>query len=148
MLWKALGIALLVLVVAFLFRLSSFGATSREMAGPDWTGGPLAACSDRPNCVSSIATDQEHAIDPLASGEAAAEAMRQAAEKLAAMPGVEIVRSETDYLHAECKSSLFGFVDDLELLLDRGSGVLHVRSASRVGYSDLGANRKRVNSLR
>ena len=148
MLWKMLGIALLVLVLGFVFRLVAFGATSRKMSGPEWTGGALAACTKKPNCVSSLATDEEHSIDPLASGEGAAEAFRRAAERLAAMPGTEIVRSEAGYLHAECKSSLFGFVDDLELHLDRQTGVLQVRSASRVGYSDLGANRRRVDSLR
>ena len=148
MLWKILGAAILVLALAFVFRLIAFGAASRKMSGPEWTGGALAACLEKPNCVSSLATDGEHGIEPLASGESAAEALRRAAERLAAMPGTEIVRSETGYLHAECKSSLFGFVDDVELHLDRQTGVLHVRSASRVGYSDLGVNRRRVDSLR
>jgi uncharacterized protein (DUF1499 family) len=53
-----------------------------------------------------------------------------------------------DYLHAECRSALFRFVDDLEIQLRPGEGIAAVRSASRVGYSDLGVNRKRVESLR
>jgi uncharacterized protein (DUF1499 family) len=52
------------------------------------------------------------------------------------------------YLHAEVKSRVFRFVDDLELLLDPASGVVGIRSASRVGYSDLGVNRRRVETLR
>jgi uncharacterized protein (DUF1499 family) len=59
-----------------------------------------------------------------------------------------IVKTTDRYLHAECKSRLFGFVDDLELQLDREAGVIAIRSASRVGYSDLGVNRRRVETLR
>ena len=53
-----------------------------------------------------------------------------------------------DYLHAECRSALFGFVDDLELHLRASDGIIAVRSASRLGYGDLGVNRRRVESLR
>jgi len=51
-------------------------------------------------------------------------------------------------LHATYKTPLVGYTDDLELLLDEDSGVLHIRSASRIGRSDLGANRKRIEALR
>jgi uncharacterized protein (DUF1499 family) len=64
------------------------------------------------------------------------------------MPRTRIRRDESGYLHAECQSRLFRFTDDLELRLDAARGVIHVRSASRVGHSDLGANRKRVEALR
>jgi len=57
--------------------------------------------------------------------------------------------TKTDvYLHMECKSLIFRFVDDLELLLTPTTGIIDIRSASRLGKSDFGVNRKRVESLR
>jgi uncharacterized protein (DUF1499 family) len=64
------------------------------------------------------------------------------------MPRTRIVRETADYLHAECRSTLFGFIDDLELNLRPTEGIIAVRSASRLGYSDFGANRRRIERLR
>ena len=64
------------------------------------------------------------------------------------MPGMKVVRHTEDYLYARHTSHWFRFVDDVEFLLERDLDVVHVRSASRVGYSDLGANRKRVERIR
>ena len=71
-----------------------------------------------------------------------------ARDAVSQLPRTRIVTDTNDYLHAECKSRFFGFVDDLELQLRPEDGIIAVRSASRVGYSDLGANRKRVEDLR
>ena len=64
------------------------------------------------------------------------------------LPRTRIVVDTADYLHAECASAVFGFVDDLELHLRRAEGIIAVRSASRLGYSDLGVNRHRIENLR
>lgn len=64
------------------------------------------------------------------------------------LPRTTIVTQTDNYLHAECQSALFGFVDDLELHLKAANAVIDVRSASRLGYSDLGVNRRRVEDLR
>jgi uncharacterized protein (DUF1499 family) len=64
------------------------------------------------------------------------------------LPRTKVVSSGADYLKAEARSAVFRFVDDVEFRLDAETGLIHVRSASRVGYSDLGANRKRVEALR
>ena len=69
-------------------------------------------------------------------------------EAVARMPRTRIVAEADGYLHAECESRLLGFVDDLELHLRPDQGVVAVRSASRLGYSDMGVNRARVESLR
>jgi uncharacterized protein (DUF1499 family) len=61
---------------------------------------------------------------------------------------VHVITESDNYLHAECESAVFGFVDDLELHLRSLEGVIAVRSASRLGYSDLGVNRRRVERLR
>ena len=104
-------------------------------------GGALAPCPESPNCVSSAATDELHRI-------AALEADWQAArDALAAMPRTVIVTEEAGYVHAECTTPLMGYVDDLELLRLPG-GMIAVRSASRVGHGDMGANRDRVEALR
>ena len=65
-----------------------------------------------------------------------------------ALPGTVVVTSDDRYLHAESTSSLMGYVDDLELLLDPSTGRVDVRSASRVGYGDMGVNAARVDTLR
>ncbi len=64
------------------------------------------------------------------------------------LPRARIVEETEDYLHAECRSALFGFVDDLELQLRPSESIIAVRSASRLGYSDFGVNRRRVEALR
>ena len=69
-------------------------------------------------------------------------------ERVRALPHAQVVTASDHYLHAECSSSLLGFIDDLELLLDRASGLIHVRSAARLGRRDFGVNRARVESLR
>jgi uncharacterized protein (DUF1499 family) len=78
----------------------------------------------------------------------APEAWRAAREAVAALPRTRIVAESEGYLHAECRSALFRFVDDLELHLRADAGRIAVRSASRVGRSDLGVNRRRVEDLR
>jgi len=60
----------------------------------------------------------------------------------------QIVSVSDDYLHAEFTSAIFRFVDDVECLIDAANQTIHIRSASRVGYWDLGANRRRVERLR
>ena len=66
---------------------------------------------------------------------------------LTTMPRAAIVTATEDYLHAVCLTWL-GFADDVECRLCRADGVIHVRSASRLGYYDFGANRMRVELLR
>jgi uncharacterized protein (DUF1499 family) len=110
--------------------------------------GRLAPCAGSPNCVSSDAGDAQHGIAPLALAAPAADAWRAARDAVAALPRTAIVAESAGYLHAECRSALFRFVDDLELHLRDAEGVIAVRSASRVGYSDLGVNRRRVEALR
>jgi uncharacterized protein (DUF1499 family) len=111
-------------------------------------GGAFAPCPASPNCVSSDATDAGHRVEPLAFEGTPAEAWRAARKAVAALPRTRIVTESDTYLHAECRSTVFGFIDDLELHLRPEAGGIAVRSASRVGYSDLGVNRSRVESLR
>ena len=109
--------------------------------------GRLAPCPDSPNCVSSQSDNQKHTIAPLVyTGEKAA-AKRTLKAVVLDMAGVRIVTDMEDYLYAEFKSKFMGFVDDVEFYFPEAS-IIHVRSASRVGYSDLGVNRKRIETIR
>jgi len=108
----------------------------------------LKACPESPNCVSSQAADPEHAIDPLTYSGSRAEAMARLKKVLASLKRTEIVSERDDYLHAEAKSLIFRFVDDIEFYFPADLKVIHVRSASRVGTSDLGVNRKRAEEIR
>jgi uncharacterized protein (DUF1499 family) len=112
------------------------------------SGRRLAACPASPNCVSSDAEDGAHRVEPFRLASPPREAWSAARESVKALPRTRIVQERDDYLHAECRSALLGFVDDLELLLRPDDGVIAVRSASRLGYSDLGVNRRRVETLR
>ncbi len=69
-------------------------------------------------------------------------------EEVAKLPRTILVTDSADYLHTECTSRIFRFVDDLELELRDSDNLVAVRSASRVGKSDLGVNRRRVEKLR
>lgn len=111
------------------------------------TEGRLSPCPSSPNCVSSLAEDASHRVEPLrhAGEQEAARARLLAA--IGTLSRKRIVRDDADYLHVEVTTPIMRFVDDLEFHF-AGDGVIHVRSASRVGHSDLGVNRKRVEALR
>jgi uncharacterized protein (DUF1499 family) len=104
--------------------------------------GRLAPCRRTPNCVSSQAdpADAEHYIAPLKGN---LSEVRRAVESL---PRTTIVSSTSNYLYAEFRSKLLGFVDDVEFFFD--GGAIQVRSASRLGRRDFAVNRKRVERLR
>ena len=112
--------------------------------------GKLALCPDTPNCVSSQApdTDVQHKTAPLRYTKSPSEAMAALKTVIQGMERTEIIREEDNYLYAEFTSALMGFVDDVEFLLDPNAKVIHVRSASRLGQSDLGVNRKRIEEIR
>ena len=114
---------------------------SKNGAAPGLANGALSPCPSSPNCVSSEAgTPESHAVPALPLS------------AWAALPGVieaeggDIVATGDAYIVATFRTSLFGFVDDVEFRL--AEDAVHVRSASRVGHSDMGANAKRVEALR
>ncbi len=107
-----------------------------------------APCPDRPNCVSSMAQDPRHFIAPLAVDDDPERAFRRLGRLIQEMPGSRLIKYGDTYIHAECRTRWLRFIDDLECYLDRNAAVIHIRSASRLGYSDLGVNRRRVERLR
>ena len=100
------------------------------------------------NAVSSQATIDTHRSDPLRIRGEPKAAFARLRERVGQTPGVRIVEATDTYLRAECETRVLRFVDDLELLLDAPAGVVHVRSASRLGRKDFGVNRARIESLR
>ncbi len=124
----------------------SFSGTAPENRGV--TGGKFRNCPSTPNCVCSDATDRVHRIAPLRFSGNAEAAWGAACLIVENLPRTAIVLREADYLHAECESPVLGFVDDLELHLRPGEGIIAVRSAARLGYWDFGVNRKRVEAMR
>jgi uncharacterized protein (DUF1499 family) len=110
--------------------------------------GKLAPCPTTPNCVSSQSLDSAHKIEPLTYNTSAEAAFTNLKKVVQASPRAQIVDEKDHYLYAEFTSALMGFVDDVEFYLDEGAKVIHVRSASRLGESDLGVNRQRVETIR
>lgn len=110
--------------------------------------GRLAPCPASPNCVASEATDDAHRIAPLACRGTTGAAMATLAQVVAAFPGATIVVRRDDYLYATFATPLMGFVDDVEFAALPGRNAIDVRGASRLGYSDLGTNRKRIEAVR
>lgn len=145
------GTLLTILILAGLGVCVVFGIKSYLTQSPGTLGlvdGRLRACPDSPNCVCSEDSRPDHHIEPLATGDDPAAAWQRLREALAAEPRSRVLTDEEHYLHAEVRSLIFRFVDDVECRLDAPAGVIHIRSASRAGYSDLGVNAARVERLR
>jgi uncharacterized protein (DUF1499 family) len=130
-------------LVVFLFsgcsgtRLSNLGVKDNR----------LSLCPASPNCVSSQSDDEKHRIDAIRFTSTPAEALARLKEIVRGMERTTVVRESPDYFHAEFRIFL-GFVDDVEFFADESEKVIHLRSTSRVGYWDLGVNRRRMESIR
>ncbi len=110
--------------------------------------GRLKPPPNSPNAVSSQAQDASHAIAPLSYTSSAVRAMDALVAVVESTPRTRVVSRTNDYLYAEYESALMGFVDDVEFWFEPNAKVIHVRSASRLGYSDFGVNRARIEDIR
>jgi uncharacterized protein (DUF1499 family) len=110
--------------------------------------GRLKPVPGTPNAVSSQARSASHAIAPLTYATTRERAMPALVQIVSNAPRTRIVTQSQDYLHAEYASALMGFVDDVEFWFEPGDKLIHVRSASRLGYSDFGVNRARIEDVR
>jgi uncharacterized protein (DUF1499 family) len=145
--WIVIGIVLL-LVVAVGYPLALAGVTLASPLPPNVGNGELADCPATPNCVSSLATDPGTYVAPFpfqADADIAQQALIAALEQL---PRTTLIQVEDDYVHAETRSAIMRFVDDNEFVIDPASGVIQIRAAARLGQSDMGVNRSRVEQLR
>jgi len=138
------AIALFAIIALFVLgHRSHFGAV------PGLADGRLRPCPGTPNCVcSEFAADAEHYIEPLVYPAGDAGQVLPRLKAIVLEMGGSIQAEQPGYLAATFTSSIFRFVDDLELRIDTASNTVHLRSASRVGRGDLGANRERVERLK
>ena len=131
--------------VIILFLLSAFTPKPTNLG---FTNGRLADCPDSPNCVMTQAADVKHQIAPIPFEGSPDDAMKQLKAVIATIPRMIIVSETLNYIHAEVTSLTFRFTDDVEFAIDAEAKVIHFRSASRVGRSDLGINRARMERIR
>ncbi|UCE64058.1 MAG: DUF1499 domain-containing protein [Nitrospirota bacterium] len=110
--------------------------------------GKFSPCPDSPNCVSSQSPDPSHFVEPLSYTDSQTDAKARLLKLIESMPRTQIISNTDNYIHAEFTSLIFRFVDDVEFLFDPDQNLIQVRSGSRVGYSDLGMNRKRIEAIR
>jgi uncharacterized protein (DUF1499 family) len=143
---QVMAAVLLVVVVVVVARFIWLGRVSRRMPpSVSPTGGPLRADGDKPNWVATTAPRNAplHYIAPRPCAENPIKTLEAYLRQ-----GKYVVVDVTErYLHATQSSLRFGFVDDIEFLYDPAAGLLHARSASRVGYSDFGVNRRRLETI-
>jgi uncharacterized protein (DUF1499 family) len=136
----------------FIYFLSSLFLIQCSGTRPGDLGirsGKLKDCPNKPNCVQShLASDDAHFISPITYISPRSEEQKRLKNLLQTMPRTSLVKEEDGYLYYEFTSLLMRYVDDVEFFLDDTTKLIHVRSASRLGHSDLGVNRKRIESIR
>lgn len=139
---------LVLLIVAMIGMFIKLAADSRAMNVPSGlVDGNLRQCPSSPNCVSSeVGEDDSRFIAPIADADGSRWATLVA--KVSEMDGTKLVNAEGDYAHFTFRTPLMGFVDDVEFHNRPALQQIAVRSASRVGYSDWNANRKRIDAIR
>ena len=145
---KGISLLLLLLVLVFTGFLFQQAVSSRSMTvASGHQNGQLLPCPESPNCVSSqIPPDDSHFIEPIADADGGKWISLPAAVN--AMAGTQLVRQAGNYAYFSFRTPLMGFVDDVEFYYTPESAVIHVRSASRVGYSDGDTNRNRIEAVR
>ena len=138
----------IILTAVVLVRFAMLGHSSKSGQAPGLASGILTPCSDKPNCVcSEFEGDAAHYIAPLDYSGAPREKAWGSFLQIIKELGGEVVVANDEYIAATFSSSLFGFIDDVECRLDASRERIQIRSSSRVGHSDLGVNRKRVETM-
>lgn len=123
-------------------------SATQAAAGPATRPNKFLPCPDSPNCVSSLSDNKKQFIEPFDNKGRREEARQKLINILKSKKRVRLVKVETDFIHAEFRSFIFRFVDDVAFYFPSEETIIHVRSASRTGYYDFGANRRRVERLR
>ena len=130
---------------AGLLNLSE-GVANVMVSDKEWVR--FSECPPTPNCVSSETLSRAKFINRFKTGKRPEEAWKLLTGILGKTPNCRVVSQDSSYIHAEFRTRLFRFVDDVEFRLESETREIAVRSASRVGYSDLGTNRRRLENLR
>jgi uncharacterized protein (DUF1499 family) len=146
--WQVMLLAPLLLLLGGVVFLAALSLLSKPPANLGVKDSRLAPCPDSPNCVCSQTGDLEHEMPPWGYKIPDDQVMRELQKIITESPRARVVTATDNYLHAEFTSPLFRFVDDVEFYIDKEQKVIHFRSASRAGYSDMGVNRQRMEELR
>ena len=146
---KIVIIIIVTLIVVAILALFVLGQMSQSGEANGLFEAKLTKCPDKPNCIcTEFLADASHYIEPIDLSQSnAAEVLSRLKNSIREMGGR--IQAETDnYLAATFSSSIFRFVDDLEIRIDKDLKIIHMRSASRVGHSDRGVNKKRIEQLK
>lgn len=136
------------LLLATLAFFSVFcGSTLSGQTAAGKGDGKITGCPQSPNCVSSVSSVEDRWISPLAYSVSPDEAFHCLEQIIHQMKRATVVVAEDDYIHAEFRTFM-GFVDDVEFQVDSGNRTVLMRSASRIGYWDMGVNRRRLEAIR
>jgi uncharacterized protein (DUF1499 family) len=108
----------------------------------------LKPCPNSPNCVSSQSKNRKQYVSPIPFQGNLKDAVDKACQVIKSMGRTRVITRTDYYIHVEFTSGVFRFTDDVEMLFDDKKKIIHIRSASRVGYYDFDANRKRVENIR
>lgn len=145
--WNLLLILVGLLVVGWgVLRLAASLARRPDDLGV--RDGKLKECPGTPNCVSSQTEMPAFRMEPLRFEGSSEEAWQRLRRVVEGQPRTTVVAAGNTYLHVEFRTALVGYVDDVEFLLVPEDRTIHFRSASRLGRSDLGVNRRRMETLR
>jgi len=109
--------------------------------------GKLHPCPKSPNCVSTQAIDENQKIEPIKYSGSLEDAKGKILSIINSLKRSKIITNEENYIHIEFRTATFRFVDDVEFLFDDKEKVIHFRSRARMGYSDMGVNRKRMEEI-
>jgi len=128
----------------FLLLTFSIVLVTMSMSQAQESSHILKECPSSPNCVSSVTSSEKHYMAPFNYTGELEDAIRKIKKVLSEENRAKITLEDKNYIRAEFKIAVFGFIDDVEFLIDNEEKKIHFRSASRVGYSDLGVNKKRM----
>jgi uncharacterized protein (DUF1499 family) len=146
---KIVLIIIAILILGVFVGLFVLGLISQSGEATGMVEAKLARCPDRPNCIcSEFETDVTHYVDPVKFSITVDSEVLSRLKKIVEEMGGRIQAENDNYLAVSFTSSFFRFVDDLEIRIDADQKMIHLRSAARVGYSDRGVNKKRVEQLK
>jgi uncharacterized protein (DUF1499 family) len=128
-------------LLLFFILLASCAGTKPDSIGQ------FSECPEKPNCIFSKSSTALHMIAPLIYQSTFPEAKEKLLKVIKSMPRAEIATNKENFLHVEFTSKIFRFVDDVEFYFNE-PGIIHFRSASRIGHSDMGVNRHRMEEIR
>ena len=135
-------------VIFFFFGLLKLSEGVADVIASDKEWKRFKECPPTPNCVSSETLSKARFINRFKTGDRPEESWKLLTDILKKTSNCRVISQDSSYIHAEFRTRLLRFVDDVEFRLESEIGEIAVRSASRVGYSDLGTNRRRLESIR